>query len=111
LLNFPPGAVERPTTIRVVESEIDPPAGFIDWSPVFLVEPAGLEVKRPVVLQVPFGNSCAPVGPIDLLSFECGGSGYSEVPNAYQNDGFMYAAITKLSHVIVAQSKPSAEDL
>jgi hypothetical protein len=53
-LQIPPSALAEPTTIRIIETSLPPPAGFADWSPVYAFEPAGLTFATPASVWVPY---------------------------------------------------------
>jgi hypothetical protein len=45
-----------PSPITVTETAIAPPSGFVDYSPVYEIEPAALTFFAPATLTVPFSN-------------------------------------------------------
>jgi hypothetical protein len=113
-LDFPPGAVEQATTVRLTETSVPPPAEFEDWSPVYLVEPRGLLLRRVVALVVPMSSngsfaSSGVVGvPREIGIYErdefttCV---FARLPDSYTNAGFEQASLTYLGYLFVGAPK------
>jgi hypothetical protein len=55
-LVFPPTALAFLTTITVTETSIPPPQGFVDYSPIYRVDPIDITFSAPVGVTVPFSN-------------------------------------------------------
>ena len=60
-LAFPPTAIATPTDIKLIETAIPPPQDVLDWSPVYLAEPAGLTLAERTPIQLPWGSGPFPV--------------------------------------------------
>jgi len=56
-VQIPPGALTEPVLVTVTETNLDPPADFIDYSPVFHVEPDTLALFKIASMQVPWGSN------------------------------------------------------
>jgi hypothetical protein len=55
-LFVPPTALSGPTSITLTETNIPPPAGFVDYSPAYRLEPLDQVFAEPVKVQVPISN-------------------------------------------------------
>jgi hypothetical protein len=113
-LDFPPGAVEQGTTVRLTETSVPPPAEFEDWSPVYLIEPRGLLLRKVVAVSVPMGSngSFGSSGSISLgreLALyqrdEFTSCAFSRLPDSYGNAGFEQASLTFLGYLFVGMPK------
>jgi hypothetical protein len=102
-LNIPPGAVDRLTLISVEETDLPPPSGFLDWSPVYLIEPRGLSFSKVAGVQVPWSSNVSQV-PRTLAIYardENGTCGWKPLIDSYTNTGFEQASLTQLGYLFV----------
>ena len=63
-VEIPAGAVEKSTTIAVVQTK-EKPAEYINLSPVYLFEPSGLQFKQPVTVKMMYDPSKLPSGSVE----------------------------------------------
>jgi hypothetical protein len=110
---FPPGAVAAATTIRVTETQVSPPDGYVDHSPVYLIEPRGLKLARIAALQVPFSvASGVPFAQKDFAVFEraeTGACAFARIADSYTNAGFEMSSLTELRYLFVGSVKTAAQ--
>jgi hypothetical protein len=110
---FPPGAVAAATTIRVTETQVAPPDGYVDHSPVYLIEPRGLKLGRIAALQVPFSvASGVPFAQDAFAVFaraETGACAFARIADSYTNAGFEMSSLTELGYLFVGSVKTAAE--
>ena len=110
---FPPGAVAAATTIRVTETQVAPPDGYVDHSPVYLIEPRGLKLGRIAALQVPFSvASGVQFAQKDFAVFEraeTGDCAFARVADSYTNAGFEMSSLTQLGYLFVGSVKTAAQ--
>jgi hypothetical protein len=99
-VTFAPGAITTPLTITLIETAIPPPHDLVDWSPVYLVEPAGLAVSSPATLRLPDGNSLTTVADLSIW-FSPDGSCFTRIEDSYTNAGFMQGSTRQLGYLIV----------
>ena len=107
-LTIPPTALSAPTVIKVTETAMPPPAGMVDWSPVFLVEPVGLVFATPVAMQIPFLNGRGSAQFDSNMSVFWSGQqtcNLARLPSGYVNAGFMTANITRGGYAIVGYAQ------
>jgi|GEM_PF-3552711 len=101
-IEFPPGAIATDTLITVTETSIPPPAGMVDWSPVFRVEPAELVLAAPAKLRVPWsqGRGQSYGGPQLFWSTDSSTCTLEKLPSSYVNAGFNQANVGRLGYAI-----------
>lgn len=107
-LTFPPGALASATVITVTETSLAPPG--VDWSPVYRIDPLGLDVSAGVDIRVPWGQANG-VGANDKMSLYSSGAsqcGLEPVRGNYVNAGFNTGVITKLGYVMIAYQEPGS---
>jgi hypothetical protein len=107
-IQFAPDSVQTQTTVTLVETSIAPPADLVDWSPVYLVEPAGLVLANPARLSLPDTNSSDPTGQMQNLApsnitiwFSVDGTCFSPLADSLGNAGFMTGALSQLGYLMV----------
>lgn len=107
-LQLPPTAVSAPTTITLIETAIPPPSDLLDWSPVYLAEPAGLALVARTPVQFPWSNASGTAQGLAIWSSPDGVC-FTRVPDSYTNAGFEQGSTTQLGYFIVgAPRTPSA---
>jgi hypothetical protein len=109
-LEIPPNALQQTVVIEVVESTFPPPEPYVDESPIYDLQPAGLTLSQPATLTVPFMNVGGIVPRIIgiNLSADCGMS-YQRVPDSYQNAGFMQGSLSTLGPLFAGYLRSSAD--
>jgi hypothetical protein len=116
-LDFPPTAIAMPTDIKLIETNIPPPQDFIDWSPVYLVEPAGLALSVRTPMRLPWSSGPVPSpqsGPTAVTAaglsiwFSADGSCFTRVSDSYTNAGFEQGSVTQLGYFIVGTPRTGA---
>jgi hypothetical protein len=102
-LTIPPGALDADTLISVRETDLPPPSGFADWSPVYLVEPRGLLLHKVAGLQIPWSSNAMGVIPkIAIYARDENGScGFKSLVDSYTNAGFEQASLTEFGYLFV----------
>jgi hypothetical protein len=106
-LIVPPNAVSVPTTVTLTETKIPPPSEYVDGSPVYSIEPAGLAFALPVAINVPYGalGGVQPAFSIYVSS----GAGFIRAPDSYMNAGFMQGSIKQTGELFIGVPKTAAE--
>jgi hypothetical protein len=102
-LTIPPGALDTLTLISVEETDLPPPSGLLDWSPIYLVEPRGLPLAKVAGLQIPWSSNVNQV-PKTLAIYardENGTCGWKPLIDSYTNAGFEQASLTQLGYLLV----------
>lgn len=109
-INVPPGALASTTLISVTETSLPPPTGILDWSPVYLVEPRGLQLRRVAALQIAWSSNVSIV-PKTLAIYsrdEKGSCGFKPLVDSHTNAGFEQASLTEFGYLLVGA--PSTVD-
>jgi len=93
-LDIPPTALRAPTTLTVTETAIAPPAGFVDYSPVYRVEPLDVEFAVPVTMTIPWGNVDGQVNSsLAIYVAPDESSPFERLPDSTGNAGFNRGSI------------------
>ncbi|MDX2011469.1 MAG: hypothetical protein SFW67_14820 [Myxococcaceae bacterium] len=100
-ITFPTMALSTPTTITVTETRIRPPTGFVDWSPVFRIDPVGLVLNEPAQVLVPFsqGRGTA-IGGGELFWSTDKPCTLARLPSSSMNAGFNNGNVGRLGYVL-----------
>jgi hypothetical protein len=111
-LEIAPMALAAPTQITITETTIAPPAGFVDYSPVYHIEPFDLALSVPAKLTVPFSNGRgSSVSDQNMAIFWSGPSGacaLERLPSTYINAGFAQGSTLKAGYAIVGYGSPGS---
>jgi hypothetical protein len=115
-LAFPPTAIATPTGVKLIETAIPPPQDLLDWSPVYLAEPAGLALAARTPIQLPWSSGPFPVpsGPSSSTAsglsiwFSADGTCFTRLPDSYTNAGFEQGSVTQLGYFIVGTPRTAA---
>ncbi|HVT07792.1 MAG TPA: hypothetical protein VHO67_10045 [Polyangia bacterium] len=102
-IKFPPGALVTDTRISVTETDLPPPSGVLDWSPVYLVEPRGLELAKVASVQIPWSSNLTAL-PNTLGIYardESGSCAFKRLVDSYTNAGFEQASLTQFGYLLV----------
>jgi hypothetical protein len=108
-LEIPAGALTADTNITITESSLAPPSPFIDYSPVWHMEPAGLTFDKPVKVTMPWGNEDGTVGGSLASYVSADGCTWEKLPDSYVNAGFENASIVRLGYAFVGYPKTPAK--
>jgi len=105
-LVIPPTALDHDVTITIVETSEAPLGSFVDFSPVYRIEPTDLTFAVPVKVKIPWGNSLNQVSKALSIYWAqgCGGT-FERVPDSYVNAGFNQASTNKLGWAIVGYER------
>jgi hypothetical protein len=116
-LDFPPTALATATDLKLIETNIPPPHDLLDWSPVYLVEPAGLSLSVATPIQLPWSSGPAPssqnrtsaTAMADLsIWFSADGNCFTRISDSYTNAGFEQGSVTRLGYFIVGAPRTAA---
>lgn len=105
-LVIPPTALDHDVTITIVETSEAPLGSFVDFSPVYRIEPTDLTFAVPVKVKIPWGNSLTQVSKALSIYWAQGCAGtFERVPDSYVSAGFNQASTTKLGWAIVGYER------
>jgi hypothetical protein len=105
-VTFPQGAVSEPLTVSISELAEPPPAEYVDYSPLYLLEPNGTELLKPATLRVPWSNSLEAIDPaLAIYRGDSPEGPFEVVYDNYLNAGFNQGKLTKLGYLFVGYPK------
>ena len=103
-LDIPPTALAADIQITITETAIAPPAGFVDYSPVYRIDPIDLALAVPAKLTVPFSNGRG-VGVSDqnmaIFWSSANPCTLERLPSTYINAGFAQGSTLNGGYAIV----------
>jgi len=114
-VQIPPGALTETVMVTVTETNLDPPADFVDYSPVFHVEPDTLALFKIAPMQVPWSSN--PI--VDDFPPEFGvywnpaatTCGFTRVADSYTNAGFENASFVRSGYYFVGSPKTATQPM
>jgi hypothetical protein len=97
-LTIPPGALASDTMITVTETSVSPPADFVDYSPIYLVQPAALTTTVALPIVIGWANKSGlsaggPSAPLAIYAAPDVAGPFTRLPDSYVNAGFMQGSI------------------
>jgi hypothetical protein len=103
------GSLENETKITLLESSLSPPDGFVDWSPVYVIEPTGLDFVQGSGITIPWRNSLQEIDDSLAIYFaETADGPFEKLADSYVNAGFSQATALKAGYFFVGY--PAASD-
>jgi hypothetical protein len=111
-LEIPSNVLAEVVTIQVTESTTPPPEPWVDQSPIYDLQPAGLTFASRARITIPFQNvegivprdTAAYLSTPDLPSF-------TRLADSYINAGFVTASVPQLGQVLVGRSRTVDDEL
>ena len=109
-LDIPPTALSQDTVVTITETSLAPPPDFIDYSPVYLVEPASLASSVRIRISLPSGNTSGMLASaLSVYAAVQWGDPFERVADSYVNAGFMQASITQFGLFFAGSPKTPAQ--
>jgi hypothetical protein len=108
-LDFPPGSLVAMTQITITETDIPPPFGYEDWSPVWRFDPNAEDLHAPVPMKMPASSDGTPVPSGLAVYWSADGCTFAPLADSYVNAGFMNASTVNLGFGFVGVPKPPAQ--
>jgi hypothetical protein len=103
-LTIPPTALSTPTAVTVTELSTPPPGGFVDWSPVYRIDPVDAILTTPASLDIPISNGRGTSAADQSMSIFWSGPQtctLQRLPSSYTNAGFAQGSTTRFGYTIV----------
>jgi hypothetical protein len=98
-VEFPAGVSRDFLEVSVTETTLPPPAAFVDFSPVYLVEADGPVQESFLPIQVPYGNRDGSHGKeLAIYTFSEPGEEPTRLADSYINAGFMQGSTKTLGY-------------
>jgi hypothetical protein len=102
-----PGSLADSTEITLHETTATPPEEFIDWSPIFAVNPVELEFVNGGAISIPWSNTPNQVGGLVIYYSESPDGPFELLEDSYQNAGFSQATLLRGGFFFVASERES----
>ena len=88
------GALMKTTTVVLTELQAEPPAGFVDYSPVYSVEPLDLVLGAPGQIVLPGTNTGDTYpGALAIYYTPSANEPFRRLQDSYTNAGFWQATL------------------
>lgn len=105
-----PGSLATDVNVELRELSVPTPDGFVDWSPVYAVEPGALELTNGGALRIPWrvphsGGGTVPKTLTVYASASLSGP-WQSLPDSYTNAGFSQATALGGGYFFVGYPKP-----
>jgi hypothetical protein len=106
--SIPGAALAANTRVVFTELTAPPPAGFVDYSPVYALEPRTLELSAPGAISLP-GTNVDGIFPTALAVYEASSpeGPFTRIADSYTNAGFFQATLLHGGYYFVGY--PEAE--
>jgi hypothetical protein len=109
-LEIPPNALQECVAIEVTETMLAPPVPFVDGSPVYDIQPAGLALAVPATLTIPMTNNGGDILAFSLYqSFTCGAT-FSRILDSVYEGGFLVGSMSTLGAAFTGYPRGPADD-
>ncbi|HEU4583001.1 MAG TPA: hypothetical protein VFS67_32300 [Polyangiaceae bacterium] len=93
-ITVPPGMLQGEIQVRITETTNAPPADFVDYSPIYAVEPGDVSSQFPIRLTVPFGGNDGAIPRTLAIYAAADPEGpFERVSDSYINAGFLQGSI------------------
>ena len=110
-IEIPPNALSEVVSLRLTETNVAPPASFVDWSPVYHLEPEVLTCARPAAIRVPWSSNPGEVD-TDLAlytSTEASACALAPIADNYINAGFNQGSLQRSGWLMVGRPRQASE--
>jgi hypothetical protein len=106
-LDIPMNGLAAPTVVTLTETEIAPPADFVDGSPIYRIDPADLVIAKPAVLTLPFQIKSGSIP--DFAIYRIDGATTVKLADSSANAGFVRAIVKAGGSYFVGVPKTAAQ--
>jgi hypothetical protein len=98
-IEFPARASREMLEVSLTETTLEPPAGFVDYSPVYLAAAAPETAESFLPIQLPYGNRDGSIGrALAIYTFSTPGEEPTRLADSYVNAGFLQGSTSKLGY-------------
>ncbi len=108
-IKVPPNALHTETPIVITETRDAPPAGYVDYSPVYRVEPDTLSFDLTPMLSIPWQNALTHIDRTLSIYWAASESEpFERLGDSYTNAGFSQASLPGPGYFFVGFPEPEA---
>jgi len=105
-LEIPFNGLAEVVTIQVTEMMSPVPQPYVDQSPIYDLQPAGLTFATPVLLTIPYQNVRGIIPPETSAYLSTpDGASFERLEDAYVNAGFVTAPLSRLGQVFAGHPR------
>lgn len=105
-IDVPPNSWQEDLAVRITETAHAPPAGLVDYSPIYRVEPTDVDAQFPMRLRVPFGGNDGELpGTLAIYVAADPAGPFERIPDSYINAGFLQGSTTRFGAFIAASPR------
>lgn len=109
-IDVPPTTLHSDVEVRITETTTPPPAEFVDYSPIYLVEPGDLSSQVRINLTVPYGGNDGRIPRTLAIYAAADPQGpFERVADSYVNAGFLQGSITHFGAFFAGSPRTDAE--
>jgi hypothetical protein len=109
-IDVPPTTMQADVEVRITETTNPPPADFVDYSPIYLVEPGDVRSQFPIKLTVPFGGNDGGMPRTLAIYAAADPAGpFERVSDSYINAGFLQGSITHFGAFFAGSPRTAAQ--
>ena len=109
-IDVPPKTMQADIEVQITETTNPPPAEFVDYSPIYLVEPGDVSSQFQIRLTVPFGGNDGEI-PVTLAIYAAADPAgpFERVSDSYINAGFLQGSIRHFGAFFAGSPRTAAE--
>lgn len=109
-LDVPPTTLHSAVEVRITETTTPPPAEFVDFSPIYLVEPGDLSSQVRINVTVPYGGNDGRIPRALAIYAAADPQGpFERLADSYVNAGFLQGSITHFGAFFAGSPRTDAE--
>ena len=109
-IDVPPTTLQADVDVQITETTNPPPADFVDYSPIYLVQPSALSSQLQIDLTVPFGGNDGEIPPTLAIYAAADPAGpFERVLDSYINAGFLQGSITHFGAFFAGSPRTAAQ--
>jgi hypothetical protein len=109
-IDIPPTTLQVEVQVEVTETTNPPPAAFVDYSPIYLVEPREVSSQFPIHLTLPFGGNDGEIpGTLAIYAAADPAGPFERVSDSYINAGFLQGSIPHFGAFFAGSPRSAAE--
>lgn len=106
-LKIPAGALQESIQLTITELKTAPPAGYVDYSPVYRVDPLDLMLESPGEIILGFSNQDGLIpNALSIYHADTPEGPFTRIPDSYINAGFLQATLMRGGYYFASYVTP-----